>query len=442
MRTLSIFFLLASLVANAQKNYSSLLDNYMKAQANVKEFSGAVLVAKNDKIIYEKAFGLANKEWNVPNTLQTKFRIGSLTKQFTAAAILQLAEAGKLNLDDKLSKYFPDFPKADSVTIHMLLNHTSGIKSYTNMPKFMSIATLPYPKDSVVAFFKNEPYEFSPGTKWNYNNSGYFLLGYIIEKVSGQSYSEFVLRNLIRKAGLENTAVDRLDSLLLNRAQGYSKTSTGWRNANYVSMELPYSAGAIVSTIQDMYAWNKALYSGKIISPAMLTKMTTPYMNKYGYGLGIDSLDKHKRIGHSGGIPGFLSYDGFFPIDNIHIIVISNNSSPATTIANTLAAILFDKNVVPPHKYIPVAMSSKDLEKFVGKYQTSTSLYEVVLKDGKLYRRIEDTKDIELKPESDRKFFYADGTDRQLNFEFNQDNSVRKVQLINNGVVEDIKKIN
>jgi len=272
MRTLSIFFLLASLVANAQKNYSSLLDNYMKAQANVNEFSGAVLVAKNDKIIYEKAFGLANREWNVPNTLQTKFRIGSLTKQFTAAAILQLAESGKLNLDDKLSKYFPDFPKGDSVTIHMLLNHTSGIKSYTNMPKFMSIATLPYPKDSVVAFFKNEPYEFSPGTKWNYNNSGYFLLGYIIEKVSGQSYSEFVLRNVIRKAGLENTAVDRLDSLLLNRAQGYSKTSTGWRNANYVSMEFPYSAGAIVSTIQDMYAWNKALYSGKIISPAMLTK--------------------------------------------------------------------------------------------------------------------------------------------------------------------------
>ncbi len=229
MRILTVLFLLITLFGRAQKNYSSLLDNYMKAQESVNEFSGVALIAKDNKIIYRKAFGPANKEWNVPNTLQTKFRIGSLTKQFTAAAVLQLAEGGKLSLDDKLSKYFPDFPKGDSVTVHMLLTHTSGIKSYTNMPKFMSIASLPYPKDSVIAFFKNEPFEFSPGTNWNYNNSGYFLLGYIIEKVSGESYSEYVLRNVIKKADLENTVVDRLDSILINRAQGYSKTSTGWR---------------------------------------------------------------------------------------------------------------------------------------------------------------------------------------------------------------------
>lgn len=442
MRILTVLFLLITLFGRAQKNYSSLLDNYLKAQESVNEFSGVALIAKDNKIIYRKAFGSANKEWNAPNTLQTKFRIGSLTKQFTAAAVLQLAEGGKLSLDDKLSKYFPDFPKGDSVTVHMLLTHTSGIKSYTNMPKFMSIASLPYPKDSVIAFFKNEPFEFSPGTNWNYNNSGYFLLGYIIEKVSGESYSEYVLRNVIKKADLENTVVDRLDSILINRAQGYSKTSTGWRNADFITMEFPYSAGAIVSTVEDMYVWNKALYSGKIVSSAMLTKMTTPYSNKYGYGLGIDSMDTHKRIGHSGGIPGFISYDVYYPADNINIIVLSNNSSPSPAIANALAAILFNKNVLLPYKHLPVSMSSKELEKFVGKYQTSNNKYEVLLKDGKLYRRIEGAKDIELTPESDCKFFYADGSDRQLNFEFNPDHSVRTIQLINNGFVEQIKKAN
>jgi len=197
----------------------------------------------------------------------------------------------------------------------------------------------------------------------------------------------------------------------------------------------------MVSTVEDMYAWNKALYSGKIVAPAMLTKMTTPYVNKYGYGLGIDSFDTHKRIGHGGAIPGFLCYDVYYPNNDIHIIVLSNNNSPSQVIANTLAAILFDKNVVSPYKHIPVTIDSKDLEKFVGKYQTASNKYEVALQDGKLYRKVEGTKDIELIPESNSKFFYADKTDRQLNFVLNKDNSIQSVQLILNGIVEEIKRI-
>ncbi len=442
MKTLLLVLLSLPILATAQKDHASKLDDYMKAQANVNEFSGAVLVAKDNKIIYEKAFGSASKELNVPNTIETKFRVGSLTKQFTAAAVLQLVEAGKLSLDENLSKYFPGFPKGDSVTIHMLLNHTSGIKSYTNMPKTISIAPLSYHKDSLINLVKNEPYEFSPGTKYNYNNSGYFLLGYIIEKVSGQSYSNYVLNNVVKKAGLENTFVDRLDSILLNRALGYTRTSSGWRNAPFMAMEFPYSAGAMVSTTRDLYAWNKALHGGEIISSAMFTKMTTSYLNKYGYGLTIDTLDNHRRISHGGAIPGFLCYNAYYPADNIHIIVLSNNGSPSPAITNTLAAILFDKHVIPPYTHVAVTLSSKDLEKFVGKYQTASSAYEVVLKEGKLYRRIEGSKDIELVPESNRKFFYADGTDRQLNFELNADNSIKSVQLINSGIVEEIKKIN
>ena len=223
MKKIIVIIFLFPLAVFAQKNYDSLLDNYMQAQVAVYDFSGAVLVAQKGKVIYEKAFGMANREWNIPNTVQTKFRIASITKQFTAAAILQLAEQGKLTLDDKLSKYFPDFPKGDSVTIHMLLNHTSGIKDFFKIPTFTTtVEVLPYSKDSVVAFFKNQPYDFSPGSQFRYNNSAYFLLGCIIEKVSGQTYSTYLNQNLITKAGLQNTSVNELDSILANRASGYT----------------------------------------------------------------------------------------------------------------------------------------------------------------------------------------------------------------------------
>lgn len=438
MRKLLTFFLLLPLFANAQQNYSPLLNQYLQSQTNVYEFSGAVLVAQKGKIIYKNAFGLANKEWNISNTVLTKFRIGSLTKQFTATAILQLAEAGKLNLGDKLSKYIPDFPKGDSVTLHMLLNHTSGIKSYTNMANFSSVETLPFTKDSVIGFFKKEPYEFSPGTKYRYNNSGYFLLGYIIEKVSGQTYNNYILSNLIKKAGLNNTSVNQLDSILIGRAEGYRKAEAGWKHAEYISMEFPYSAGAIVSTIEDLYQWNKALFGGKIISSTMMDKMTTPYLNKYGYGLRIDSFQNHKRIGHSGGIPGFVSYNVYYPTEDIQIVVLSNNSSNSSAIAEALAAILFDNEVIAPYKHVEIKMDSKDLTKYVGKYEFNGSLIELVIKNDKLYRRVNLT-DIELKPESIHKFFFADGSDRQLEFIVDKNNTITTAKLISYGVPSVLK---
>lgn len=452
---LIVLFLLLFFISKAQKNYPALLDRYLQAQVKVNGFSGAVLVAQKGKVIYKKPFGLANREWNVPNTIQTKFRIASITKQFTAAGILQLVEAGKLNLNDKLNKFFPDFPKADSVTIHMLLNHTSGIKSYTNLPNFFStIAYLPYSKDSVVGLFKNEPYEFSPGTKWHYNNSGYFLLGYIIEKVTGQSYGNYILENLIKKAGLTNTSLDRLDSIMVNRAMGYTKTPSGWSNAQYQSMEFPYSAGAMISTVEDMHQWNKALFGGKIISSAMLTKMITPYLHHYGYGLFIDSFEKRKHIGHPGIIPGFSGYSDYYPAEDVYIVVLSNNSTYAPYIAIALSATLFDIDiVVPPYKHQEVKIDSKQLDKYFGKYKvvsgfsdpvfhsTNTNLIELVIKEGKLFRRVEGTPDIELKPESNHKFFYADGSDRQFNFILDEKNVVIKTQFIYVGVAMDLKKI-
>ncbi len=261
MKKIYLVLLLFPLLSKAQKSYPELLDEYMQAELKVKQYNGTVLVVQKGKTIYQKAFGLADREWNIPNSLNTKFRIGSITKQFTAACILQLSEKGLLYLDDKLSKYIPDYPKGDSVTIHMLLNHTSGIKNYTEMEAFGPKAILPLPIDSMIAIFKYAPYDFSPGTKFSYSNSGYYLLGMIIEKVSGTTYRDYLLKNIIQKVGLKNTDVDRVDSILQYRAKGYAKTKTGWQHAQLISMEAPYSAGAMVSTVNDLHTWMKALLS-------------------------------------------------------------------------------------------------------------------------------------------------------------------------------------
>lgn len=438
MTRILIVLLLLSFGATAQKNYAKQIDEYLEGHEKIYKFSGAVLVAKKGEIIYKEAFGLANMEWNFPNTVDTKFRIGSLTKQFTSAAILQLAEAGKLSLQDPLSKYVKNFPKSDSVTIHMLLNHTSGIKSYTNMAKFRNVLTAPLSKDSIINFFKNEPYDFSPGTKYNYNNSGYFLLGYIIEKVSGQSYSNYISQHLNSKATLTNTSVDIVDVILPKRASGYMKDFKGWKNAQYISMEFPYSAGAIVSTVEDLHQWNMALHKGKILGNDMYKKMITPYLENYGYGLRIDSVDNHRRIGHSGGIPGFLSHDDYYPEQDIEVIVLSNNSSASTQIANGIGAIMFDKKVSTPYQHKEIQIETEALSKFAGKYKGEDLSIELIFKNNKLYRRA-GYMDIHLKPESKTKFFYADGTDRQINFIIDN-NQVTGASFINYGVITELKK--
>jgi len=440
MRKLILLFFLFPFVVSAQKSYTVQFDDYITGQINVNDFSGNVLVAQKGKVIYEKAFGLADRELNVKNNLESKFQIGSLTKQFTACAILQLAEVGKLKLNDTIGTYLPSFPKGDSITIHMLLNHTSGIRNYTDLPEFWKIAATPMEKDSMVAVIKRQPFDFSPGSKWKYSNSGYFLLGCIIEKASGQSYSNYVLNQVIKKAGLKNTFVNRPDSILANRVKGYMKDENGWHNAMYISMEGPYSAGAIISTVEDLYKWNIALFGNKVISPASLTKMTTPYLQNYGYGLSINTFQNHLEIGHAGGIPGFVSYLVCFPKDSIAIVVLSNNSNDSPGIAKALAAILFDVQVIAPYTHTETKIDSTVLDNYVGKYVIASSdTLQIIKKNDKLYRRIQGS-DIELKPESKTKFFYADESDRQFEFKIEPSGKVADAFFIRAGVKEKMKR--
>ena len=431
----------------AQKNYTELLEKYMQAENQIKGFTGSVLVMKNNKVLIRKAYGMADREWNVANTPDTKFEIGSITKQFTAASILQLVEQGKLSLDDKLSKFIPSFPKGDSVTIHMLLNHTSGIASYTNLPEFMNVGRLTWSKDSMIAFFSKRPYDFSPGSKYSYNNSGFFLLGYMIEKVSGQSYRDYLRQNIFDKIGMSNSGVNSWDTVLPMRARGYEMTKKKIQNAEYISMDWPFSAGVIYSTADDLYKWDRALYGNAILSNASKQKMFTPGKNNYGYGIIIDSANKHPRIWHNGGIPGFISHISRFVQDDICIIllsnttVIQNNTLPITdAIVDGLTNIVFNQPVEIPyiHKEVPIDPSL--LDKFVGKYNAGLTL-EVIKKDNKLYRHRDGSPDIELKPESNTKFFYADDSNRQLQFDLDKEGKVVKIWFINNEQRGEMKKL-
>ena len=435
-----IFLLLIPVMVSAQKNYSDQLDKYVLAQMSINGFSGAVLVMQKNKVLLKKAYGLADREWNIANTTDTKFRIGSITKQFTAACILQLIEQGKLNLDDKLSKFIPGFPKGDIVTLHMLLNHTSGIASYTDQPEFIKVATQTFSNDSMISFFKSRPYNFSPGTKFQYNNSGFFVLGYIIEKVSGQSYDNYLRTHILDKLGMMNTGADKLDSILPMRARGYSKVKSKYVNADFISLAWPFSAGILYSTVDDMYKWDRALYGTSVISSSSKQKMFTPGKSNYGYGIVIDSVEKHLRIWHNGGIPGFVSNISRYINDDVCIIVLSNDDFNADGVANGLAGIVFDMPVEYPYVHKEIKIDHAILDRYLGKYNAFLTL-EVIKKEGKLYRHRDGTPDIELKPESETKFFYADDSDRQLEFEIDKDGKVTKIWFINNGQRGEMKKV-
>ncbi len=447
MRKFILLLLLFPLAASAQKNYPQLLDQYMIAEQNVKGFTGTVLVMQKGKVVLRKAYGMADREWNTPNTPETKFQIGSITKQFTAASILQLAEQGKLSVEDKLSKYLPNFPKGDSVTIHMLLNHTSGVANFTALPQFAGKETLSPSKDSMIAFIAAGGYAFSPGTRYQYSNSGYFLLGIVIEKASGMNYSDYLAKNIFAKAGMTNSGVNKLDSILPMRAHGYGMNKKKVVNADYITMEWPFSAGSLYSTVDDLYQWERALYGTTVLTAASKTKMTTPGKNNYGYGLIIDSLEKHPHIWHNGIINGFSGSLNGYPADQVCVVVLANtlvlqnNTLPITdVIAEGLASILFDLPVETPyiHKEVPIDPSL--LDKFVGKYNAGLTL-EVIRKGDKLYRHRDGSTDIELKPESNTKFFYADDSNRQLDFELDAAGKVVKIWFVNNEQRGEMKKL-
>jgi CubicO group peptidase (beta-lactamase class C family) len=325
------------------------VDNYMSAAVRAGNFSGSVLIARDGKVLVSRGYGKANLELGVANTPQTKFRIGSLTKQFTAMAIMILQERSKLNVRDFVCKYVPECPQAwANVTIHHLLIHTSGIPDLLALPDFEKTMGLPSPVAQTVARFKNKPLEFRPGEKFKYSNSGYVLLGYIIERVTLQSYETFVKENIFEPLRMTNSGSDHNEQIIKDRAAGYTKRGGALINAQYIDMSIPTGGGSLYSTVEDLFLWDRALNTEKLLTKKSLAIMFTPYATAdwgdgaaYGWFIGRDKAN-HRYMGFLGGINGFAAQIMRYPDSEVLVVVLSNFSfAPVTDIESDLASIAF-----------------------------------------------------------------------------------------------------
>ena len=310
-------------------------------------FMGSVLVAHNGSLLLNEGYGLADVDAASPNMVQTQFRIGSLTKQFTAAAILKLQEQGLLNVQDPVALYLPDYPHGEQITIHQLLTHTAGIPNYERRPDLPQVVQAPIALDDLIATFSNQPLQFAPGQQYQYSSSGYVVLTKIIEIVTGRSYADYLESELLAPAGLVNSGYDYLAPDLTNPAVGYQLTPGGPRPAILTDSSWPTGAGALYSTLEDLYRWDRALYTDAILSEASREAMFTPWADTgqgadYGYGWDIGNTAGRPSIVHGGGIFGFASFMARFPQDDAVIIVLSNGiQMPPRHVAESLAQILF-----------------------------------------------------------------------------------------------------
>jgi CubicO group peptidase (beta-lactamase class C family) len=382
---------------------------YMNAAVRVSRFSGAVLLARDGQPIVSRGYGMANVELDVPNTPQTVFRIGSVTKQFTGMAIVMLQERGKLSVNDPICKHLSDCPQAwQPITIKHLLTHTAGIPNYTEFPDFMKTAAAETTPAELTGRFRDKPLQFALGEKYAYSNSGYYLLGLIIERASGKPYADFLQENIFAPLGMKQTGYDSPVRIIRNRAAGYARTSDGLVNAAPISMSTAYAAGALYSTVEDLLLWDQALYTEKLVSRKSLDEAFTPFRSNYGYGWSVGKRLDRQVIAHGGGIFGFSSYIARYPADRVTVVVLSNvEGAPSGEIANALAAIVFGAPYEIPAERKEIRVAARTLEKYVGQYQLTPQLVlNVTLEGGKLLGQISTQPKLEMAAESETVFFF------------------------------------
>jgi len=349
------------------------IDALVKQYVELDQFNGSLLVAQGGDLILKKGYGMANFEWDIPNTADTRFRLGSITKQFTSMVIMQLVEEGRLSLEDKLADRLPYYRKdtGSKVSIAQLLNHTSGIPSYTSIPNIIkehSRKALPL-RDLVKTFCSND-LEFEPGSRFAYNNSGYVILGAIIEEVTGKSYEVVLKERVLDPVGMSASGYDHSEPLINRRAAGYDNGPDGLRNAGFLDMSLPHAAGALYSTVEDLYLWDQALYGTKLISEAGRAKIFTPGLSNYGYGWYVQKApvgpSKAERtvFQHGGSINGFSSTIFRVPEDRLLIVLLNNTGgAPLTAMAQGIGDILFGREPQPPKRSIARTIQSTLKEK-------------------------------------------------------------------------------
>lgn len=396
---------------------AQLIDG-LYSSLNGKSSAGvAVLVAKDGKMIYNKGFGYANLEQKQAVTPDTKFRIGSITKQFTSAAILKLQEANKISVNDKLSKFLPDFPRADEVTIHHLLTHTSGIHSYTSKPEFLEKVTAPVTEEDVIAFFRDDPYDFNPGENWLYNNSAYFLLGHIIGKVTGKSYGEYLKETFFKPLGMHNTGIHAPGLGLSQEAKGYSRDGEAYVLASDWNMSWAGGAGALYSTTGDLHIWNEAVFSGRVLSPSSLEAAFTPVKlnngklpgnSSYGYGWAISNYRGQPVIEHGGGLHGFLSQLARYPKENTTIVILSNLTPPEVQLSPNIIAeyLLWDKMDKQESRKVNLDIS-EDVTPYTGRYEFPGGAVMLITAEGNnLFAQLTGQPKFPIFPSGDATYFW------------------------------------
>jgi CubicO group peptidase (beta-lactamase class C family) len=347
------------------------MDQVIQYYVDKQQFMGSVLVARGDAVLFSKAYGFANLEWNVPNTLSTKFRIGSLSKQFTAAAVLLLEEHGKLKLEDPVRKYYQDAPTAwSNITLFQLLTHTSGIPDFTGLPDFYNFSARRKNPDELVKFFRDQPLEFDPGTQFHYSNSGYALLGVVIESAGGLSYAEFLKQNIFKPLAMNDSGYDENAIVISRRAAGYRPGRDGPLNAEYADMSVPFAAGALYSTVEDLLRWERGLFESKLLSEKSLEKMTTAFKGDYGLGLYARKGPGARKFEHSGGINGFRSKLMYYPDDAVTVVALSNIVGPgADEVVDKLGALAHGEKVVLQSERVEVAVPLDTLMEYAGTYE-------------------------------------------------------------------------
>ncbi len=442
-----LFFLFSFAFAQTASKNTLLLtnsfDSIMNKEFKANEPGASVIVVKKGQIIYKKGFGVADMELNIPVNPDMNFRLGSITKQFTAVCILQLVEQGKLSLQDDIKKYIPDYAIKEPITIEHLLTHTSGIKSYTSVDSFWKQMRTDLTPRAIIALTEKDTLEFKPGTKWNYNNTGYVMLGYIIEKVSGKTYEEYVQQNIFNPAGMSSSYYGSESRIIKNRAKGYKNNEKEFLNSDYISMTLPHAAGSLLSTVEDLWKWNKALYSYKLVKKEWVDKAITPYTlpdgksTGYGYGLGVSKIQGSKTIEHSGGIPGFSTDAIYLPAEDIFVAAFSNcDCKGPSGFTPKLAAIALGK----PYNFNALPLTEADAKQYEGIYTDEKGEERVIRWDkDKLTSQRGGGNKFTIKPYEKDNFFF-EGSFNFIDFKRNSSGAVDALLFKNNTEDESVWK--
>lgn len=413
---------------------AAAIDSYLNQETSAGRFSGSVLAAKGGAIVLSKGYGLANAEHDVPNRPETKFRLGSITKQFAAVSILQLAEKGKLTLEDPVSKWMDGAPSAwERITIHHLLSHTSGIPGFTEFPDYRSTMMRKSRPEETLKRVTGKPLDFDPGTRWKYSNSGYTLLGFIVERASGMPWEDYVRKNIFDPAGMNDSDHDSDETVLKHRAAGYSGPPAGRRNAVFIDMTIPIGAGDLYSTVLDLYKWDRVLHTDKLLTAASRRKMWTPVLNGYAYGW--QTADKPRRtVMHGGGINGFATSINRYPDDDAVVIVLANlENAPVGPIANNVTKLLFGEKIIRPEDRKEITLPASQLTAYAGEYEVTPTLTLSVTSDnGSLFVQLTGQPKLPVFAEAADRFFLR-VADVQLTFRRDSAGAVNGVTLHQNG---------